>query len=139
MRLPEEPERPFTINLIPMIDVIFGILAFFVLASLSLTRWDSFPVNLPGATTGTQTGEEVISLTIAADGKMALNGQGVTLGELQATVAALGGERVVLIQGDEFVPHGFVVRVMDELRQVPGVRLAIAVQPENGGQKQSQP
>ncbi|MCW6036602.1 biopolymer transporter ExbD [Spirulina subsalsa FACHB-351] len=134
MRLPEEPERPFTINLIPMIDVIFGILAFFVLASLYLTRWESFPVNLPSATTGNQTSEEVILLTIGADGRMALNGQGVTLGEIQAKVATLGGERVVLIQGDELVPHGFVVRVMDELRQVPGVRLAIAVQPENGNQ-----
>ena len=33
MRLPDEPETPFEINIVPMIDVIFSILAFFIIST----------------------------------------------------------------------------------------------------------
>lgn len=47
MRLPEEPDLPPRINIVPMIDVIFAILVFFMVSSLSLTRSEGLPVNLP--------------------------------------------------------------------------------------------
>lgn len=51
MRLPEEPDLPPQINIVPMIDVIFAILTFFILSSLFLTRLEGIPVNLPKAGT----------------------------------------------------------------------------------------
>jgi len=51
MHLPEEPDLPPRINILPMIDVIFAILVFFIFSSLYLTRSEGLPVNLPRATT----------------------------------------------------------------------------------------
>jgi len=47
MRLPDEPEIPTAINIVPMIDVIFAILAFFIMSTLFLTRSEGLSVNLP--------------------------------------------------------------------------------------------
>jgi biopolymer transport protein ExbD len=47
--LPEEPEDEFEPSIVPMIDVIFAILTFFIISSLFLTRSESLPVNLPKA------------------------------------------------------------------------------------------
>jgi len=51
MRFPDESEGQGEINIIPMIDVIFSILAFFIISSLYLTRSDGLSVNLPSAQT----------------------------------------------------------------------------------------
>ncbi len=130
MRLPQEPERPFSINLVPMIDVIFAVLAFVLLASLFLTRTDGLPVNLPDAVTGQIQAQTQATVSIAADGSLQLDEQPLGLEELAAAVQALvtpAGETLVLVNADEAVPHGRVVAVMDRLRTLPGVKLAIAV------------
>ncbi len=49
MRLPDEPDMPSQINIVPMIDVIFAILTFFIMSTLYLTRSEGLPVNLPTA------------------------------------------------------------------------------------------
>ena len=51
MRPINESEEQFDINILPMIDVIFSILAFFIFSSLSLTRSQGLPVDLPSAQT----------------------------------------------------------------------------------------
>ena len=51
MRLPDEPELPAQINIVPMIDVIFAILTFFIMSTLYLHRSEGLPVNLPQAAT----------------------------------------------------------------------------------------
>ncbi|NJL02406.1 MAG: biopolymer transporter ExbD [Spirulinaceae cyanobacterium RM2_2_10] len=131
MRLPQEPERPFSINLVPMIDAIFAILAFVLIASLFLTRSEGLPVNLPNAVTGQIQAESQATVSIAADGSIQLNQQPVTLEQLTGAVQQLvvpGSEALVLVNADEQVPHGRVVVVMDRLRTIAGVKLAIAVE-----------
>ena len=51
MRLPDEPDLPAQINIVPMIDVIFAILTFFIVATLFLNKSEGLPVNLPKAST----------------------------------------------------------------------------------------
>ncbi len=133
MHIPEEPETPLSINIVPMIDVIFAILAFLIISTLFLTRSQGLPVNLPQATTAqTQDGEQ-INVTMRADGTIALNRQPISLDKIEFRVQQLvetGGETLVLINADSQVSHGKVVQIMDLLRQVEGVRLAIAVEPQ---------
>ncbi len=128
MRLPEEPDLPFQINIVPMIDVIFAILTFFIMSTLFLTRSTGLPVNLPKAATGQTQASSPISVTVDAQGKIDLNRQPIPLNELNPRLRALVGTKQVLvvINADERVSHGQVVTVMDQLRQVPGVKLAIA-------------
>ncbi|MGF1542594.1 MAG: ExbD/TolR family protein, partial [Pleurocapsa sp.] len=75
MRLPNEPDLPPSINIVPMIDVIFAILVFFIVSSLYLTRSEGLPVNLPRAKTAEVQQTKQITVTIDRDGKLSLDSQ----------------------------------------------------------------
>ncbi len=131
MRLPEEPDLPPQINIVPMIDVVFAILTFFIVSSLFLTRSQGLPVNLPNAATGQTQPESQVVVTIDRSGTLSLNRQPTELQGLEAAVRQLvasGQQPLVIINADTEVPHGQVVTVMDRLRAIPGVRMAIATQ-----------
>lgn len=131
MRLPDEPEPSFQINIVPMIDVIFAILTFFIMSTLFLTRSEGLPVNLPNAATAQMQPETQIVVTIDKAGALSLNRKPVQLEGLVADVQAqilTGKQPVVVINADAAVMHGKVIAVMDRLREVKGVRMAIATQ-----------
>ena len=133
MRLPDEPDLPSQINIVAMIDVIFAILTFFIISTLFLGKQEGLPVNLPKAVT-TQTQQQLstpITVTVDKKGGISLNRKRVRLNALTEEVrTAIGSnqETLVIINADEQVSHGRVVAVMDSLRQVQKVRLAIATQ-----------
>ncbi|MBD3881096.1 biopolymer transporter ExbD [Phormidium tenue FACHB-886] len=131
MRLPEDPEPPYQINIVPMIDVVFAILTFFIFSSLFLTRSEGLPVNLPTAATSQGQPQTQTVVTIDAQGNLALNRQPMTLDTLEAQIRALaltGQQPVVILNADAGVTHGVVIQVMDRLRAIEGVRIAIATQ-----------
>ncbi len=130
MRLPEETDDvPLQINIVPMIDVIFAILTFFIMSSLFLSRSEGLPVNLPQAKMGNVQQQSIpIVVTLDKYGNLALNRQPVKLNEISTKVRALipkQKEIVVGINADKSVTHGQVTAVMDELRSVSGVKIAI--------------
>lgn len=126
----DEPDSSFEINIVPMIDVIFAILTFFILSTLFLNRSEGLPVNLPQAATGiTQASETTVTVTITQQGQISVNRQVVTLEGLPAQILSIKGtkpQQIVVINADQVVAHGTVVAVMDRLRQIEGVRIAIA-------------
>jgi biopolymer transport protein ExbD len=131
MRLPSEPDLPPQINVVPMIDVMFALLTFFIMSVLTLTKSAGLPVNLPKAATSQSQAKNQIGITIDPAGKLALNKQPIQLDQIATQVRQLiatNPQTVVLINADEQVSHGRVVAVMDQVRQVPGARLAIATQ-----------
>jgi len=131
MNIPEEPEASAQINIVPMIDVIFAILTFFIISTLFLTRSEGLPVNLPDAQTAESQQTDKIVVSIDDAGQLALNQDPVQFEELASAVVALKGDRpevLVTINADETVYHGIVVGVMDELRTIEGARLGIATQ-----------
>ena len=132
MHLPEESEKPLSINIVPMIDVVFAVLAFFILSSLYLTRAEGLPVTLPGAETADGQPQQLVVLTIDEQGSLFLGDQAVDDAQLLERIQSLdqmtsGG--VVVIRADKAVSHGRVVAIMDRLRTLDGVQLAIATQP----------
>jgi biopolymer transport protein ExbD len=131
MYLPEEPEEEFELNIVPMIDVIFAILTFFIISSLFLTRSESLPVNLPDASSSEPQTRTPIAVTVNASGDLFLNQQAVSLEDLPADIEALMDttqESVVVINADEAVRHGRVIAVMDQLRTIEGVTIGIATE-----------
>jgi biopolymer transport protein ExbD len=132
MRLPDEPDIPAQINIVPMIDVIFAILTFFIMSTLFLTRSEGLPVNLPKAATAKQ--QQVptkVTITIGEKGEVSLNRQPILVDSIAEQVRNLVGsnpETLVVINADMNVGHGKVVAVMDQVRQVKGAKLAIATQ-----------
>ena len=132
MRLPNEPDIPPQINIVPMIDVIFAVLTFFIMSSLFLTRSEGLPVNLPGAESSEVQEEQQLVVSISADGQLALNQEPADLSSIatrvEEAIATTTPAPLVVLNADEDVNHGSVVTVMDRLRQIPGARLAIATQ-----------
>lgn len=139
MRLSEDTETSrLSVNILPMIDVIFAILAFFILTTLYLTKAEGLPVNLPQAATATPQDQVNITLTITSDGELFLGDDAIALADLADGVRALmaspssqgeialQNQGLVTIRADEATPHGRVVAAMDQLRKVEGVRLGIA-------------
>jgi biopolymer transport protein ExbD len=130
-RFIDEPDIPPQINIVPMIDVIFAILTFFIVSTLYLTRSDGLPVNLPSASTAKSQPSTKITVTIKPDGEIALNRKPIKLETLEGAVRSLvepNAEPLVIVNADEKVAHGQVVSVMDRLRRIKGAKLAIAAQ-----------
>lgn len=131
MRLPDEPEQPLQINIVPLIDVIFALLTFFIMSTLFLTRSEGLPVNLPAATSVETQQSSKITITLDPQGKLFLNREPVQLDTLEARVRNLVGRNqqvLVIVNADEQVKHGQVIAVMDRVRQIQGAKLAISAQ-----------
>lgn len=131
MQLPDEGDRPLSINLVPMIDVIFSILAFFILSTLFLVPSTGLDVSLPEAITATSQTDNALMVGVDKDGIIRFQDKTITIEDLAAAIQAAMGEnqKLVVIRADEAVRHGRVVEVMDQLRQITGIKLAIATIP----------
>ena len=117
------------IEIIPMIDTMFFLLVFFMMATLSMTVMRGMPVNLPKAEAVKKDINETVSVTVSKDGHIYLNKKEVTIPELRGILVAEASkdpETMVAINADEEVMHGKVVEVMDEIKLSGITKLAIA-------------
>ncbi len=124
-----EPEAPTQINIVPMIDVTFSILAFFIMSTLFLTKLETLSVNLPKAQNAQPQLSSKASLTINEQGELFLNRQPIALDQVSAAVQQLqqpNQNLTVVLNADRAINYGNAVEVLDRLRQVPGVKVAIA-------------
>jgi biopolymer transport protein ExbD len=130
MRLPDEPDNIPQINIVPMIDVVFAILTFLIVSSLSLSKSEGLPVNLPKASTSqVQDSPAKITVTIDAQGKFMVDKKLVNLDQIESTVRQVMGSNqsaLIVLNADKSVNHGNVVEVMDRLRRIKGAKLGIA-------------
>ncbi|MFQ5849211.1 MAG: ExbD/TolR family protein [Candidatus Binatia bacterium] len=135
MRLSRRDTSKARIEIIPMIDVIFFLLVFFMVSTLSMTINRGLPVNLPRAATSQEELQESANITITQSRRLFLNKEPVALAEIGERVKGILADQpglLVIINADDQVPHGVVVDVMDEVRLAGVSRLAIAVKPESG-------
>jgi biopolymer transport protein ExbD len=130
MRLPDEPDNIAQINIVPMIDVVFAILTFLIVSSLSLSKSEGLPVNLPKASTSqVQDSPAKITVTLDAQGKFMVDKKSVNLDQIESTVRQVMGSNpsaLIVLNADKSVDHGNVVEVMDRLRRIKGAKLGIA-------------
>jgi biopolymer transport protein ExbD len=109
------------IEIIPLIDVIFFLLATFVLFTLSLNKSGGLPVALPESETSiARASEDAVTLTISADGTLAWDQQQITLDEFIVRLAAYkhtAAEPRVFINGDKNARFAQARYVIDEVRK----------------------
>ncbi len=127
----DEPEVPPQINIVPMIDVIFAILTFFIMSTLFLGRVEGLAVNLPTAKSAQP--QKVVRATVTLDkaGNLYFNKQQVPIEALPNAIRAAnqpGQDLVIVLNADGSVTHDRVIAVMDQIRQVEGAKLSIATQ-----------
>ncbi|RMH05364.1 MAG: biopolymer transporter ExbD [Nitrospirae bacterium] len=132
MRFSPRLQKKARIEIIPMIDTMFFLLVFFMIATLSMTLQRGMPVNLPEAQSGTEKIPEQVTLSLTKEGLLFFNKEPISLDELGPRLhALLQADRTpsVLINADEAVSHGRVITVMDAVRTLGITHMAIATKP----------
>jgi biopolymer transport protein ExbD len=112
-----------------MIDTIFFLLVFFMIATLSMSKQQGLPVNLPRAATAEREIRENVTLTLTREGALFYNKKQIDLSALSPLLKVdLAGnpKLLVIINADTDVLHGRVVEVMDEVKALGASRMAIA-------------
>jgi len=117
------------IEIIPMIDVMFFLLATFMLASLSLQNLHSLAVDLPRGRATQLQADKALTLTVTRDGDILLNETAVTLESLPATLQALipGPDSKIVVAADSAAPNGIVVQAMLRAREAGARHFLFAV------------
>lgn len=122
-------KRKARIEIIPLIDIVFFLLATFVMVSLSMVKNQGISVNLPKATTASaQDTSAYATVSLSADGDLYLNKEKVSLGIMKNKLEAQkssGSELRVMVQADTDADFGAAVSVMDEIRRLGITKIAI--------------
>ena len=118
------------IEIIPMIDVMFFLLATFMLASLSMHRFDSLPVNLTKGEAAKVHKDEKITITIDDKNQIYLNKNPILIDDLVAQLKPLlqGENGTIIIASDQEAKQGVVSKAMLQARKAGAQRFSIIVQ-----------
>ena len=117
------------IEIIPMIDVMFFLLATFMLASLSMQNLHSLAVNLPRGQAALLQTSTSVTLTVTQDNRIFLDKTPVTLDTLAGTLKPMlqGTNAGVIVAADNAASKGVVVQAMLQARKAGADRFLIAV------------
>lgn len=119
------------IEIIPMIDVMFFLLATFMLASLAMQRLDALKVNLPAGSAQKMAAHEPLTISVDRSNEVFVNHQSVHLDQIEPTVKRLlQPDGNVVIAADDAAGHGVVVQAMLAARRAGAERFLIAVHRE---------
>jgi biopolymer transport protein ExbD len=126
--------RRARIEIIPLIDIIFFLLATFVMVSLSMIQNRGIPVRLPGAETASaQERGDSATITIAETGQLYLDKEEMAMAPLLERLAVRqregGGDFRVFLNGDENARLGLAIEVLDAARKAGITRVAFETRP----------
>lgn len=105
--------------IIPMIDIIFFLLVFFMMSMLTMVTQKTIALNLPKTTVAKVDTTKTVPVSVTKDGQIYVEQDPVSLEELSSRLAALktGDEKLtIVLRGDTDVNYGAVVSVMDVIR-----------------------
>jgi len=127
------PQKKARLEIIPLIDIMFFLLASFMLVSLSMTKQRTVSVNLPAAATGqANLKPDNISLAVNASGALFIEKQPIALKALEAMLKdklKANKDLPVFISGDAATPHGAMIAVLDYVRRCGVTKVAFSVKP----------
>ena len=116
------------IDILPMIDIIFAILSFLIISSLYLSRVDTIPIDLPEAKSSLKQDKRFINIFIDKTGGIYLNKKKILIEEIFVAISKLNVEsnNLVVLHADKNVSHGDFINVLDKLRGVNDLKIAIS-------------
>jgi len=129
---PTRSRKRGRIEIIPMIDVMFFLLATFMLASLAMQNLHSLAVDLPKGSGPSLQPTRPITLTVTRAGAILVNETAVTLETLAPALQAMlpGPETHVIVNADNLAPNGTVVQAMLRAREAGATRFVFAIKRE---------
>ena len=129
MYFKENNESENLINILPMIDIIFAILSFFIISSLYLTKIDSIKVNLPKSSTALREQNKPQIITVDNNEKIYFNSNEISLKDISTLIRTNIEnieESIVNFRADSSVKHGLIVSLLDELRKIENLKIGIS-------------
>ena len=128
------PARKTRLEIIPLIDVMFFLLASFMMVSLTMTKQQTIKVSLPvAAASQNDFKPDMINLAVNAAGDVFMDTQAITLPELVRKLEerrAVDDETPVYISGDADTRHADMVKVLDQARRAGFTKVAFNVKAE---------
>lgn len=126
-------QKKARIEIVPLIDIMFFLLASFMLVSLTMTKQRTVSVNLPAAATSqTNLKPDSVSLGVDAAGQVFFEKQPITLEALETLLKerlATNKELPVYISGDTATPHGAMIAVLDYIKRCGVTKVAFNTKP----------
>ena len=117
-----------TLDLTPVVDVVFNLLIFFALSLNFAATSGGINVKLPSASSAEPVKTEQLTINLTQAGKVYYNDKEINIDDLAPKLDSIEDkESIVIIRADNSVPHGQVVEVMDIVKSEGFSKLAIAV------------
>jgi len=126
-----ERRRSPSPNIVPLIDIMFTLVAFLLVSTTFRTEPLGIDVALPRAATGTVQQQAELRITVTQQGTMFVNGVAVSESDIQARVRSAllsNPNTIVIISADRRVSYDYVVRAIDAARLGGAGRLALSVE-----------
>ena len=125
------PVKKNRLEIIPLIDIMFFLLASFMLVSLTMSRQQTIKVNLPiSASASRDIKPDMINLAVDAAGLLYLDTRPVTLPEVEKALTArhlADPATPVYISGDQDARHGAMITLLDAVRRAGFQKVAFQV------------
>jgi biopolymer transport protein ExbD len=125
------------LEIIPLIDIMFFLLASFMMVSLQMQKVRTLKASLPTATLATSTAKpDIIKLKVDSFGQVSLDGQDLGFPQLYATLTNRFHANTnvpVYLSGTRDTTHGEMVYVLDMVRRAGIQRVAFAVKADPSG------
>lgn len=129
------PRKHSRIEIIPLIDVMFFLLASFMMVSLNMSKLNAVKVEAPLAVTGDKDIKpNVFNIALKKNGELFIGESNTTLLNLGIVLSnrfhGAGTNIPIYVTGDKDTPHGAVLAVLDLVRRAGIQRVSFAVTPE---------
>ena len=128
------PRKKARIEIIPLIDIMFFLLASFMMVSLSQVHMKGIKVNLPVGSSGeTQSKRDYISVSVDMNGNFFFDKEEVSREEMQSRLQKVhqsSPEAKVFVRGDRDTVHGNVVHLLDMLRSAGFYKISFEIRSE---------
>jgi biopolymer transport protein ExbD len=119
MKIPMPSSKKARIEILPLIDIVFLLLVFFIYAMLSMAVHRGLPVDLPLSQSAEIDQKLTLSVTIEDDGTIFVDKTPVALEDLTGFLlkqSGTGSETGVLVFADRDLPYQVIYTVLDHIR-----------------------
>ncbi len=108
-----------SIMIIPMIDIVFFLLVFFMMSTLYMNTEEQIPLNLPKASSSTAKTIEPVTISLTATHKMYINEREIVPTQLGTEIQQLVSkepQQAFVVRASEDVPYKDVIGILDNLK-----------------------